>query len=441
MKKRMKISQVKSACRMTAAKLFHSGLVAILAICFTLSANAQTIYTLEECIDKGLQQNWSIRIEKNEQKISDNNATAGNAGYLPTLDASGRMNGDASQGNHNEYVDLGLDLNWTIFDGLGIQAQYSKLKELKNMGELNTIMAIEDLITDISVEYYNLIRQTTRLKNLRTSLDLSKERLRIVEERYSIGSSSRLDYQQAQVDFNADSSNFINQLERLHTSRINLNKLMALEDVEQNTIPADTSIVPSESLVKETLWENTLNKNISLLIVEKQHLISELDWKKVRSRQLPYLKFSAGYGYGAGWYGSNSASNYSRTRLDYAVTLGINIFDGMNRRREQRNAKIEIENRQMKIEEVKLSLRAELSNLWMAYRNYLDLLSLEKSNLVAARENYDIAIDRYKLGDLSGIELREAQLSLLDAEERCSIAEISTKVCEISLHRISGDLR
>lgn len=403
-------------------------------------ASAQKVFSLDDCVSVGLSNNYSIRIVQNEQKISAANATAGAAGYLPKVDASGYFSGDVLNGGHNEYADVGLDLSWTLFDGLGIQAEYSKLKELKSMGELNTLLAIEDLITDISVEYYNLIRQKTRLKNLRTSLVLSKERLRVVEERYNIGSSSRLDYQQAQVDFNADSSSVINQLEVVHTSRINLNRLMALEDIEEEIIPADTAIVSNPSLDKDALWESALTSNLSLLIAQKQHSISELDWKKVRSRRLPYLVFSAGYGYGAGWYSNSSASNYSRMKLDYNMTLGINIFDGLNRRREQRNAMIQIENQRLKVEDVKLSLKSDMSNMWMAYRNYLDLLSLEKSNLVSAKENYIIAIERYKLGDLSGIELREAQISLLDAQERCSIAEISTKLCEISLEQISGNL-
>ena len=59
---------------------------------------------------------------------------------------------------------------------------------------------------------------------------------------------------------------------------------------------------------------------------------------------------------------------------------------------------------------------------------------------MAAQENYNIAIERYKLGDLSGIELREAQNSLLAAEERLSTAEYSTKICEISLLQLSGQI-
>ena len=97
-------------------------------------------------------------------------------------------------------------------------------------------MTIEDFVADLSSEYYNLIRQKIRLRNLRSTLELSRERLRIVEERYYIGSMSRLDLQQAQVDFNADSSNVLNQLEQVHTSRIRLNRLMALENVEEQVL-------------------------------------------------------------------------------------------------------------------------------------------------------------------------------------------------------------
>ena len=66
------------------------------------------------------------------------------------------------------------------------------------------------------------------------------------------------------------------------------------------------------------------------------------------------------------------------------------------------------------------------------------MLKLERQNLVAARDNHEIARERYMLGDLSGIEMREAQKSLLDAEERILTAEYDTKLCEISLLQISG---
>lgn len=419
-----------------------------------IPAGAQQIFSLDDCIKTGLERNYSIRIIRNEQQISDNNVTPGNAGYLPTVDLnggfSGTMNSDNNKqddgtttkttGVNNETANIGLNMNWTLFDGFGIQANYSKLKELQRMGELNTRMTIEDFVSNVSGEYYNLIRQKIRLSNLRSTLDLSRERLRIVEERYYIGSMSRLDLQQAQVDFNADSSNVLNQLEQVHTSRIRLNQLMALDNVEEQVQIKDSLITPNPFLDEVELWKNTLSSNVSLLISQNDKTISELDYKKIRSRNYPYVKLNAGYGYTANWYEVGTTDLQRRLGLNYGLTVGINVFDGLNRKREQRNARIQIENRDLRIQDMELALRADLSNLWMAYRNNLNLWELEKSNLVAAQENYRIAIDRYKLGELSGIELREAQNSLLAAEERQSIAEYSTKVCEISLLQLSGQI-
>lgn len=419
-----------------------------------LAAEAQQVYSLKQCIETGLERNYSIRIVRNEQQIDKNNATPGNAGYLPTVDMSGGFSGsvnnnrdkltdgtvEKTNGVNNETGNIGLNVNWTVFDGFGIQAEYARLKELERLGELNTRVTIEDFVAALSGEYYNLIRQKIRLRNLTSTLDLSRERLRIVEERYSIGSMSRLDLQQAQVDFNADSSKVLNQLEVVHTSRIRLNQLMALENVEEKIMIRDSVIYPNPFLDEVELWKNTLSSNVPLLMAQKNSVVSELDYKKVKSRNYPYVRLNAGYGYTANWNEIGTTDLQQRLGLNYGVTVGLTLFDGLNRRRERRNARIQIENQQLRVQELELALRADLSNFWMAYQNNLDLWSLEKENLVAAQENYRIAIDRYELGDLSGIELREAQNSLLEAEERQSIAEYSTKLCEISLLQLSGQI-
>lgn len=428
--------------------------IIILAASAALGVKAQEVYSLRQCIETGLERNYSIRIIRNEQQISDNNATPGNAGYLPTVDMSGGFSGSVNN-NRNKLMDgttekqngvnsetgnIGLNVNWTVFDGFGIQAEYSRLKELQRMGELNTRMTIEDFVADLSTEYYNRIRQNIRLRNLRSSLDLSRERVRIAEERYHIGSGSRMDLQQAQVDFNSDSSKVLNQLEVVNTSRIRLNELMALENVEENIAVKDSVIYPNIFLDEVELWKSTIESNASLLIAQKNKTLSELDYKKVKSRNYPYVKLNAGYGYTANWYEVGTTGLQQRLGLNYGITVGLSLFDGLNRRRERRNARIEIENKELRMQELELALRADMSNLWMAYQNNLDLWSLEKENLVVAQENYRIAIDRYKLGELSGIELREAQNSLLEAEERQSIAEYSTKLCEVSLLQLSGQI-
>lgn len=434
--------------------MIRKSIIASLIVCASAMANGQEVYSLKKCIETGLEKNYSIRIIKNEQQKSKNNATPGNAGYLPTLDLNGGYSGninntrstltdgtvEKTNGISTETANAGLNLNWTVFDGFGIQATYSKLKELQQMGELNTRMTIEDFVANLTSEYYNLIRQKIRMRNLRSSVDLSKERLRIVEERYSIGSMSRLDLQQAQVDFNADSSKLLTQFEAVNSSRIRLNELMALDEVGNELFIKDSVIYPNPLLDETVLWKQTMEANTSLLAAQKNRTLSELDYKKAKSRNYPYVKLNAGYGYTANWYEVGTTDLQQRLGVNYGLTIGFNIFDGMNKRREQRNAKLDIQNQELRMQELELSLRADMSNLWMAYKNNLELWKLEKENQVVAQENYSIAIDRYKLGDLSGIELREAQNSLLEAEERQSIAEYATKLCEISLLQLSGQI-
>jgi len=120
------------------------------------------------------------------------------------------------------------------------------------------------------------------------------------------------------------------------------------------------------------------------------------------------------------------------------VTLGFNVFNGFNRKREQKNARIAIENRQLAIEKQKLSLKSNFANMWMAYQNNIELTKLEYESLENARINYEIAIDRYKLGDLSGLELREAQNSLLEAGQRLVSAQYRTNFTKYRYCRSAG---
>ena len=423
-----------------------------LLTCYSL-AYTQEKMTLTQCIETGLEKNYSIQIVRNNEQIARNNAIPGNAGYLPTIDLSGGFSGSSydytnnytdgtsakTNNSNTETANVGVNLNWTIFDGFNIQANYSRLKELQQMGELNTRLSIEDFIAEIASVYYNLIRQNIRLHNLQSSVDLSRERLRIVEERYHIGVTSLLELNQAKADFNADSSLLISQVETVYATNVSLSTLMTYEPDNSIHI-SDSTISFNAMLDKDDLWNHLITSNVSLLMSQKNKTLSALDYKRVLSRNLPYVRLNGGYGFTSNWYSTGNTDMQQRLGLNYGVTVGITLFDGLNRRREQRNARIQIKNGQLQMQELELSLKDNFSKLWMAYQNNLKLWSLEKENLVVAQETYSTAMERYRLGELSGIELREAQNTRLAAEERLSSAEYSTKLCEISLLQLSGQI-
>lgn len=417
------------------------------------TAAARQPFTLRKCLETGLEQNYDVQIVRNRERITDNDATAANAGMLPTIDLTAGYTAAADNlrrtrpvegsattdhGIYDGSFDAGLGVDWTLFDGLRIRTNYTRLKELKTMGALRTRLTIEDFVATLTAEYYNYIQQTLRLQNFRYAVSLSRERLRITEARFRIGDFSRLDLLQARVDFNADSSKYMSQHELVTASRIRINELLASDDLNASLPVRDSTIDVDASLEWRTLLERTMQTNASLLLSGHDETLSELELKSIRSRNYPYLALTAGYGYTHNRYGAGANVSRSTLGVNAGLRMGFTLFDG-NRRREQRNARIEVENARLTRQQLEQALEADLSNFWQAYRNNLEVIQLEKENLVAARENYEIAMERYLLGDLPGIEMREAQKSLLDAEERILTAQYNTKLCEISLQQVSGN--
>lgn len=421
----------------------------------TTSSNEPLRYALKDCISRGLEQNYNLQITRNQEQMAHNNATLANAGALPTLDASAalrptfhsmerstmRANDEVTEQNNvlDYTTDLGVTLNWTLFDGFKIQTNYRQLKLLEAQGETATRMAMEDLIADIASEYYNYIQQIIRREHYRYALSLSRERLRIAQLNYQTGRFSGLDYHMARVDFHSDSSAYVRQRESVHATRIRLNKLMANPELDQRISIPDSTIEVRDDLMLEALWQQTLNANAKILNAAQNTQLAELDLKRVTARNYPYLRLNTQYGYNDTHYDISATRQRETLGLSGGLTLGINLWDG-NRRRERRNAELTIQNRQLQRQQLELDLHASLQTFWLAYRSNLDLLALQKQNLEIAETNLEIAMDRYKLGNLSGFDMRQVQKNLLDAEERVLQVEYDAKICEISLMQISGNI-
>lgn len=410
---------------------------------------------LRNCIMQGLENNYGLQITRNQEEMAHNNATLANAGALPTIDASAsfrpslttldrtvsRASGTATT-NHNVNdisLDAGVSLSWTLFDGFKIQTNLRQLRLLEQQGELATRIAVEDLIADITTEYYNYIQQIIRGNHYNYAMKLSRERLRIAELNFQTGRFSGLDYHQAEVDYHADSTAYVKQRESIKTSAIKLNKLMSNGDVSQEISVMDSSINVLPDLLLGTLWDNTLKANSELIYSRQNTELAEQDLRKVLSRNYPYLRLTAQYGYTHTNYDINATRVRDNLGFSGGLNVGINIFDG-NRKRERRNAELTIQNRKLQVEQLELDLKANLTTFWEAYRNNLSLIDLQRQNLETARLNLEIAMDRYKLGNLSGFDMRQIEKNLLDAEERLLQVNYDAKICEISLMLISGQI-
>ena len=357
------------------------------ALALGLGAQAQ-IMTLKDCLEKGISESFQIKLVNISQEKAANNDSWLYAGGSPTLSATGSYSGtlssndatlrsDGSTTSNRNVLDHTLSAqlraDWTVFDGFSIQATRDRLEELHNQGEIQTRITIEDYIANLTTEYYNLVRQTIHLKNLEYAASLSKERLRISSERYDMGGNSRLEMQQAQVYFNSDSAKSLKQHESVASANIRINRLMSNWDLGSVHVAADTAINLITGLDYESLLEDMMEVNASLLKAESNRTIAQLDRRAVQSRNYPYLKLNASYGLTHNIYGNNTYSDRTNWGPSFGATMGINLISGKQRVQE-RNARLDELTADITIDQLKLQLRANLDDFWQAYQNNLMLL-------------------------------------------------------------------
>lgn len=414
------------------------------------SGMAQPFLSLDDAMKIGMENNFGIRITRNEATIATNSNTPGNAGFLPEITVSGGyetsvrhadvkvVSGTELSDNSasTDWLDAGIFLDWTLFDGMNMFVNRDRLKTLQEMGELEVRIEMEKIVSGIIIIYHEIVRNQMMEEVLRDQVDLSRERTRIAETRNSIGSASELEYLRAQVDLNADESALIQQQTFTNNARIALNEILA-RDATLTFQVADT-ILLQEHLDVKALTDYCLKANAELQRERYNTDLDQLNLKSLQGVRYPVVSLHSGYNF---LENETEASfiEYNRQLGPYiGLSLDFTLFDGMNRTHDVQNARISIENAELREQEVQLNQLSNLNKHFNQYKSELRVIDLEEYNLVLAEKNMDIASESYRIGSLSSIELREIQENLLEAHSRMIKALFRVKVQETELLRLSG---
>ncbi|WP_337752914.1 TolC family protein, partial [Coprobacter fastidiosus] len=307
------------------------------------------------------------------------------------------------------------------------------------IGELKTRMAVENLIAQVNTEYYNVLVQKSLLDAAKQSLDLSRQRYEIALQKNRIGSLSGLELKQTKIDLNSDSSTLVKQQEQLRSAYITLNTLMNI-DLHKRGYVKDT-ILLHPMYPKDEVQTLMLNNNTTLLIARREQKVSELDLKLARSAYFPSVDFTAGYSFSRTESPASISTFNQNTGPFWGFTLSVPLFNRLETRKKVRNAKIEIENSKLSYQEVELQMLSDLAQLYNSYENNLIMVGFESESAEVALVSLKTALERYRLGSLSGLEFREFQRSYLDAVTRKISAQFQAKSTEVSLLLLSGRLQ
>lgn len=429
-------------------------LIATVLIAMSINTiNAQELLTKDEAIQTALENNYGVKIAKNNVEVAKNNAEILNSGYLPTVTgtAGATYNVDNTEaqfsngttttlsGAESSRYNAGINLNYTLFDGFGRRYNYKILKEQYQLSELQARETIENTIVQLLTVYYNVAQLSDNLETLNQTLAVTKDRLTRAQYQFDYGQNTKLEVLNAQVDINTDSINIINTKQQIKIAKRDL-KLVLGEELLQD-FNVETKVDFTLQFKKDSLYQNAKKRNVALLQTEKNIAISQLDIKTGKSGYLPTLGLTGSYGWNKS---NNNAASFvavsTNTGLSGGLNLTWNLFDGGTTITRVKNAKINLQTQQLQKENILLTIKTNFENAWDDYQNKLEIYNIQETNILTAQNNFDRTQEKFKIGQVNSIEFRQAQLNLLTAELSRNQAKFSAKLAELQLLQISGEL-
>jgi len=439
-------------------KKFNYYYLIALGASFTLSTSgsAQKIVTLQEAIANALEKNYDIILSKNDSVVASIDYSYRNAVFLPRINASvGTLSNNNAQkqtladgtqkdrsGIKSNNINSQVALNWTLFDGTKMFIARHHYEELVNLGVLEIRNQVVNTVATVISNYYNIVRQKQQLRAIEEQMSLDSERVRLAQYRLDVGVGVKPELLQSKIDLNAQISGQLQQLALIEQLKEQLNQAMGVPQFTQYDV-VDTITINRNISLGEVL--NIADKdNPAVLIAKKNIDIANYVLRESKADLYPIISF-------------NSAYNFSRTTnqvvinsfstlfnqvhgYNFGFTATIPILNNLNTRRQIKQAKWNITYQNINYESQRSTTALGVINAFQNFEQQKKILALEEENILLARENLDIVFQTYKLGVATLLQLKLAQNSLIDAENRLIEARYNAILSETELLRLSGQI-
>ncbi len=420
------------------------------------TANAQSLLRVEEAIARALQQNFDIRLAKNDSITAAIDNSYRNAGFYPRVNATA-----GKQWNNNEIAQTLADgskraasgiasnnltaqlaLNWTLYDGMRMFMTRDRLAQLLQLGELTIKTQVVNTVADVINTYYNIVRQKQQVKNTEEQIALTEERIKVASYKKAAGAGAKPDILQSQVDLNAQRSARLLQQTTIAQLKEQLNLLMGSKP--GNNYEVADSIPTDMNLTLGNLLNGLEQVNPLLLRFQKNIDLARLALRERRAERYPVVAFNANYNYNR-TVNKKVINNFStlfnrNNGYNFGLFATIPIFNNYTVKRQVQQAQADIQFSQLVYDNQSAQLVLQLTNAYKNYELQKKILTLEQDNISLAKENAAIVLEAYRLGGSTLLQLKEAQKSLDDAYNRLIGARYAIKLAETELRRLKGEL-
>ena len=226
-------------------------------------------------------------------------------------------------------------------------------------------------------------------------------------------------------------------LQRTAMARTGLNTLLARDP--GTAFEVDTMIPPAEALELPALQEAALAANTTLQQAREERMVADLSVKELRGTLLPKLNGFANYGYSRSTSEVGFLKSNQRLGPQYGLTLSVPLFRG-GAIKAVKQAKLAVEQADLSLQQTQLELQRDILDTWSQYENARQRVALEEANLGGSRTQMQVALESYRIGVSTAVQLRDVQQGVVTAENRLLTAQFEAKVAELQLRWLAGKL-
>lgn len=418
---------------------------------------SQDTLSVEKAIATALRHNYDILLSKQDSASIAITNQYRNAVFLPTLNANSTIlfnnNSQTTRltdgterkrtGIHSNNINAALGLNWTLFDGFRMFILRDRLNVSILQGNLTIKNQVVNTVAEVIRTYYDIVRQKQQLRNVEEQMMLSADRLKLAQYKLDIGVGVKPDVLQAQIDYNTQRASQLNQLSLIDQRKQDLNRLM---NVSQSlNYEVSDSIRVETDLVLGNLLNDLESVSLQLQLSKISIDLAALDVREAKALRFPAIAFTSAYNFNRN--SSNSVVNPSfqplfilNRGLNYGFTASVPIFNRFSVRQQIRQAELSVNYSQLQLENQMSIINTGILNNYRSYLAQKQILAVNDSSVVLARENLNIERERYRLGATTFIELRQAEENLANAIFSSITTRYNLKIAETELLRLRGDL-
>lgn len=414
-------------------------LITLLILFTAQSSLSEEVLTLEKAIRLVLEKNPQVLSSRQEQVKAAGAVSVARGAFLPSLSLGGSYTREEETSSTSEPDNYTADItvSQSIYQGGKLRAYRNQADLAVGLADSVVANTEETIIYEVYTRFYNVLLGRENVNTAEDALSYAENYAKEMKKKFEVGLITGLEVTRAEKLLVTSRKDLVTARNNLESARVNLFEIINVPAETYSSIRGDLDYEPFSGEPEQSL-ETALSTRPDLVGLREQVKIQEQDITIAKSSLRPQVSLSATWEYNDP---AKGGSNGDEDTWSAKMNVDFPIFDsGITKGKviqEEATLKQSMESVIQKEESVK----AEVSNAYLALDTTANSVEEAMKNLELARESLRLAEVGYREGVGIQLDVLNARAELTDARRQLSLSVRNYNLALANLRRAEGRLK